>query len=197
MPAPPSNRFDKQSLRREALARRDAIPSVVRASAADAVSNRPLPLEVRGRILSGFVPMRSEINPLPLMRRFAEAGAGLALPVVRGRGRPLLFRAFAFGDLLDAGVWGIREPQPGRPEVTPDILIVPLAAFDRSGHRIGYGGGYYDTTLHCLRAVKPIVALGLAFAAQEIPAVPWTPRDFRLDLVLTERELIDCRGNGA
>ena len=92
------------------------------------------------------------------------------------------------------GVWGIRQPPPAAPEVFPDILIVPLLAFDRRGHRIGYGAGYYDMTLRQLRAQKSIVAIGLGFAVQEISAVPATPHDERLDLVLTERELIDCRG---
>ncbi len=82
---------------------------------------------------------------------------------------------------------------PDAPEVCPDILLVPLAAFDRNGHRIGYGAGYYDMTINRLRAMKPVVAIGIAFAAQEIAAVPTTPRDARLDLVLTEREVIDCR----
>ena len=77
--------------------------------------------------------------------------------------------------------------------VEPDILIVPLAAFDRAGHRIGYGAGYYDMTINALRARKHVVAIGIAFAAQEIPSVPATERDARLDLVLTERETIDFR----
>ena len=193
-PEPPLIESTKQGLRREVLARRDAIAPPVRGVAADTVSSRPFPVDVGGRIVSGFFPIRSEINPMPLMRRLAAQGANLALPVIQGRGRPLLFRAFAFGDPLAAGVWGIREPLPERPEVAPDVLIVPLAAFDRRGQRIGYGAGYYDLTLHALAAIKPVVAVGLAFAAQEIAAVPATRRDFRLDLVLTERESIDCRG---
>lgn len=196
-PEPPLIESTKQGLRREALARRDAIAPTVRRRAAAAVLDRPFPVDVGGRMVSGFFPMRSEINPMPLMRALAEEGANLALPVVQGRGRRLLFRAFAFGDPLAAGVWGIREPFPARPEVEPDVLIVPLAAFDRSGQRIGYGAGYYDLTLHTLATIKPIVTVGLAFAAQEIAAVPASPRDFRLDLVLTEHELIDCRRNGA
>jgi 5-formyltetrahydrofolate cyclo-ligase len=90
-------------------------------------------------------------------------------------------------------VWGIREPTPAAPEVFPDILIVPLLVFDRRGHRIGYGAGYYDMTIARLREMKPVTAIGIAFAAQEIDEVPTTPRDARLDLVLTEREIIDLR----
>jgi 5-formyltetrahydrofolate cyclo-ligase len=112
---------------------------------------------------------------------------------VAGKGKPLIMRAWSFGEPLDSGVWGIREPKPEAPEVAPDILIVPLLAFDRTGNRIGYGAGYYDMTIGKLRAMKPTVAIGIAFAAQQIDAVPVTPRDARLDLVLTEREIIDLR----
>jgi 5-formyltetrahydrofolate cyclo-ligase len=146
-----------------------------------------------GAIVSGFFPIRSEINPLPLMRRLAADGAGLALPVVDVRGKPLILRAYKVGDALISGQWGIREPAPGAPEVIPDIMIVPLAAFDRSGHRIGYGAGYYDMTITRARGLKPVTAIGIAFAAQEIARVPATPRDARLDLVLTELGVIDFR----
>ena len=184
----------KAGLRREAMARRDAQPAELRQAAAETIASRAFPLEVRpGAVVSGFSPIGSEINPLPLMRRLAGRGALLALPVVSGRGRPLVFRAWMFGEPLGKGVWGIREPRPEARELRPDILVVPLAAFDRTGHRIGYGAGYYDLTLAALRAEKSIVAIGLAFAAQEIARVPATPRDSRLDLVLTEREVIDCR----
>jgi len=181
----------KDVLRRAALARRNALPPSVRATAAEAVAKGPFPIEVpAGAIVSGYSPMKSEFNPVPLMRRLADAGARLALPVVAGRGKPLIMRAWSFGAPLATGVWGIREPPPEAPEVDPDILLVPLAAFDRRGHRIGYGAGYYDLTITGLRARKPVTAIGLAFAAQEIDTVPITPRDARLDLVLTEREVI-------
>jgi 5-formyltetrahydrofolate cyclo-ligase len=184
----------KAGLRREALARRDALPAELRQAVAETIASLAFPLEVRpGVVVSGFSPIGSEINPLPLMRRLAGRGALLALPVVSGRSRPLMFRAWIFGEPLGKGVWGIREPRPDAREVDPDILLVPLAAFDRAGHRIGYGAGYYDLTLAGLRAHKPVVAVGLAYAAQEIPAVPATARDARLDLVLTEREVIDFR----
>jgi 5-formyltetrahydrofolate cyclo-ligase len=184
----------KAAIRRDAQLRRDALPPDMRAAAAQAIAARPFPVAVSpGMIVSGFMPLKSEINPLPLLRALADAGARLALPVVAGRGKPLVMRAYAFGEPLAAGVWGIREPKPDAPEVLPDVVIVPLLAFARSGHRIGYGAGYYDMTLAALRAQKTIHAMGIAFAAQEIAAVPTTPRDARLDLVLTEREVIDCR----
>jgi 5-formyltetrahydrofolate cyclo-ligase len=186
----------KAVLRREAIARREVLPADVRAAAAQAIAARPFPLAVSaGTIVSGFMPLKSEINPLPLMRSLAQAGARLALPVVSGRGKPLIMRAYAFGDQLAAGVWDIREPKPEAAELLPDIVIVPLLAFDRGGHRVGYGAGYYDLTLTALRARSSVVAVGIAFAMQEIGSVPLTPRDARLDLVLTEREVIDCRAN--
>jgi len=185
----------KATLRAAALAKRDALPAAGRQAAAEAIAARGIPIEVTpGMIVSGFMPMRTEINPLPLMRKLAEAGAQLALPAIAGRGRPLIMRAWHFGTPLKAGQWGIREPMPDAPEVAPDILIVPLAAFDRDGHRIGYGAGYYDMTINALRAKKKVMAVGIAFAAQEIPRVPATERDARLDLVLTEREVVDFRG---
>jgi 5-formyltetrahydrofolate cyclo-ligase len=184
----------KAVLRRAATARRDALPPDERMAAALAAAGQGLPVEVMpGIIVSGFSPLKSEISPLPLLRRLADAGASLALPVVAGRGKPLIMRAWSFGAPLVSGVWGIREPPADAPELFPDILIVPLLAFDRSGHRIGYGAGYYDLTVSRLRTMKPVMAIGIAFAAQEIAAVPATPRDARLDLVLTERGAIDFR----
>jgi 5-formyltetrahydrofolate cyclo-ligase len=184
----------KSQLRRTAIARRDALAADTRKIAAEAIAARKFPLAISsGVIISGFMPLKSEINPLPLMQKLAEAGARLALPTIAGRGKPLIMRAWEFGAPLDRGQWGIREPKPDAPEVEPDILLVPLLAFDRSGHRLGYGAGYYDMTIHRLRALKPVTAVGIAFAAQEVPKIPTTPRDERLDLVLTEREVIDLR----
>jgi 5-formyltetrahydrofolate cyclo-ligase len=190
-----SQAASKAELRREALARRDALPAQERMAAAEAIAARGLPVPVAGAIVSGFMPIKTEINPLPLMRKLAEKGARLALPAVAGAGKPLIMREWVFGEELAAGVWGIREPKAAAPLAAPDILLVPLLAFDRSGHRIGYGAGYYDMTIAGLRASKAVLAVGIAFAAQEIAAVPATPRDARLDLVLTEREVIDCRSS--
>ncbi len=183
----------KNELRREALARRDELAPDARVAAAEAIAVRAFPLAIKpDTIVAGFSPMRTEINPLPLLKKLAAAGARLALPVVVGRGKPLIMRVWNFGDPLARGVWGIRQPLPSAAEVAPDILLVPLATFDRRGHRIGYGAGYYDMTINALRAQKPVVAVGIAFATQETREVPITPRDARLDLVLTERDVIDC-----
>jgi 5-formyltetrahydrofolate cyclo-ligase len=184
----------KAELRREALARRDALPAEIRKAAAEVIAARAFPVAITpDMIVSGFIPLKSEINPVPLMRKLADAGARLALPVVAGRGKPLIMRSWQWGETLVPGVWGIKEPPLAAPEVEPDILLVPLLAFDRSGHRIGYGAGYYDLTIAQLRAKKPIAAVGIAFAAQEVESVPRTAFDARLDLVLTESATIDLR----
>jgi 5-formyltetrahydrofolate cyclo-ligase len=185
----------KADMRKAALARREALPAAERQAAAETLAARVFPLPVKpGVIVSGYLPLKSEINPVPLMRKLAAAGAALALPVVAGRGKPLLMRSYVFGQPLDTGIWGIREPKSNAPEIAPDVLLVPLAAFDRKGRRIGYGAGYYDMTINALRRQKSVVAVGIAYAAQEVPAVPTTEHDARLDLVLTERDVIDCRG---
>jgi 5-formyltetrahydrofolate cyclo-ligase len=192
--ATPSTDELKAALRRDLVARRDALSAAERQAAGLAVADRGLPVAAApGTIVSGFWPIKSEISPLPLMRRFADAGASLALPVIAGRAQPLVMRAWTFGAPLVAGVWGIREPPADAPEVFPDIIIVPLLAFDRHGHRLGYGAGHYDRTISRLRAMKPVATVGIAFAAQQINQVPVTPRDERLDLVLTESGTLDFR----
>jgi 5-formyltetrahydrofolate cyclo-ligase len=186
--------LQKSALRQSALARRDAMPATARAAAVETMTQRAFPVDVpKGAVVSGFSPIKTEFNPIPLMRKLTDTGASLALPVVAGSGLPLTMRAWKFGDEMASGVWGIREPKPGAPEVFPDILLVPLACFDRSGHRIGYGAGYYDRTIARLRGMKNITAIGVCFAVQETEHVPATAFDQRLDLVLTENEIIDFR----
>jgi 5-formyltetrahydrofolate cyclo-ligase len=185
----------KAELRAAALKRRDALAPDARLAAAEALVARGLPVAAKpGMIVSGYMPIRSEINPLPLLRRYAEAGAKLALPAIVARDHPLSMRAWAVGETLVPGQWGIREPDASAAEVAPDIMLVPLAAFDRRGFRIGYGAGYYDKTIAGLRTRKRVVVIGVAYAAQEVDEVPVLPHDARLDLVLTEHEQIDCRG---
>jgi 5-formyltetrahydrofolate cyclo-ligase len=184
----------KSDLRTAALAAREALSPEQRAAAAQALAARGLPLKITpGTIVSGYSPIRGELDPVPLMRQLAEQGAQLALPAVMARGKSLAFRAWSPSDRLMMGPLGIPEPSPASAELIPDIMLVPLAAFDRLGHRIGYGAGHYDFTLAHLRKVKPITAIGLAFAAQEIEAVPALSHDVALDYVLTEAEAFDFR----
>jgi 5-formyltetrahydrofolate cyclo-ligase len=184
----------KAELRTAALAERDALSSEQRAAAAQALAERGLSFEITaGSIVSGYSPIRSEIDPVPLMQTLAAQGARLALPAVMARGKSLAFRAWSPNDRLMLGPLGILEPSPAAAELIPDIMLVPLAAFDRLGHRIGYGAGHYDYTLAHLRKMKTIVAIGLAFAAQEIEAVPALSHDVALDYVLTETQIFDFR----
>jgi 5-formyltetrahydrofolate cyclo-ligase len=186
----------KGDLRTAVLAGRDALGDKHRAAAAAAMAARGLPLEIKaGAVVAGYSPIRNEIDPIPLMQALAAKGARLALPAVMARGKSLAFRAWSVDDRLILGPLGILEPSPAAAELIPDIVLVPLAAFDRAGHRIGYGAGHYDFTLAHLRKRKASLAVGLAFAAQEIPAVPAAEHDVRLDLVLTENETIDFRSS--
>jgi 5-formyltetrahydrofolate cyclo-ligase len=186
----------KAELRAAALAKRDALSGAQRDAAAQAIAARGLPVAITpGMVVSGYSPIRSELDPLPLMRALAAQGAALALPVIAARDRPLSFRAWSSGDGLARGPFGILEPLPEAAELIPDIVLVPLAAFDRLGHRIGYGAGHYDRTLPPLRAARNIVAIGMAFAAQEIEAMPMQPHDVALDYVLTETQSFDFRSS--
>jgi 5-formyltetrahydrofolate cyclo-ligase len=184
----------KATLRASALSARDALSREHRAAAAQAVALRGLSFEIApNAVVAGYAPIRSEIDPFPLMGRLAAQHAQLALPVIMARDQPLQFRVWAPGSALRRGPLGILEPSPEAGEIIPDILLVPLAAFDRAGHRIGYGAGHYDRTLARLRAARKITAIGLAFAAQEIPYAAASTHDARLDLVLTENEAIEFR----
>ena len=183
----------KGDLRTAALARRDALSDKRRTAAAQAIAKRGLPVEIKsGAVVAGYCSIRNEVDPAPLMQTLAAKGARLALPVVPARGKSLIFRAWSPNDRLMLGPLGILEPSPAAAELVPDIVLVPLAAFDRAGHRIGYGAGHYDFTLAHLHRRKTL-AIGLAFTAQEIPAVPAAAHDVMLDLVLTENEIIDFR----
>src|SRR5882672_2159800 len=191
---PASLETQKATLRAAALARRDALSGEQRIAAAHSVVLRGLPIEiVPGAVVAGYSPIRGEIDPAPLMQELAARGMRLALPVIAARDSPLGFRLWAPGDKLLRGPLGILEPSPDTAEIVPDIALVPLAAFDRSGHRIGYGAGHYDRTLARLRDSKKIIAIGLAFAVQEIETIPALQHDEALDYVLTETLLLDFR----
>ena len=131
-----------------------------------------------------------------LAARLAADGLALALPVIGARSAPLTFRRWHPGDPLHAGPFGILQPTEGA-IAEPDVLFVPLVAFDAAGHRLGYGGGYYDRTLAALRTKKPLLTVGLAFAAQQVATVPHEPHDIALDAVLTECGLVVDRHHKA
>lgn len=139
----------------------------------------------KGRVISGYMAMRTEIDPLPAMVQLHAQGARLCVPVIAGKGLPLDFREWTPDCALIDGPFGARVPATGD-WLTPDTLIVPLVAFDARLNRLGYGGGFYDRTLERLRAAAPTHAIGFAFAAQELRDLPLEPTDQRLDALITE-----------
>lgn len=175
-----------------------------RRQAAAAVTD-PLPAQAallaalapfRGRALAGYIPIRSEIDPRPAMAAWAMHSP-VCLPVIAGPGLPLRFHLWRPETALAAGRYGVPVPAEGA-EVVPGVLVVPMLAFDGRGHRLGYGGGYYDRTLQALRQAGPVVAIGFAFAAQAEPDLPSEPNDQRLDAVVTEAGALwfDAAGAG-
>jgi 5-formyltetrahydrofolate cyclo-ligase len=180
---------DKRTLRSAMLAWRGGLEEDERRAAADGLlatfkRERPFKAPV---VVSGFWPIKDEIDIRPLMIELFNTGCQLALPVVQGRGQRLLFRAWRPGDPLEAGVFGTLQPSPKRETLEPEALIVPLLACDEEGWRLGYGGGFYDRTLAALRARRKVMAMGVAFNAQLVPAVPHGPADQRLDWLLTDK----------
>lgn len=143
-----------------------------------------------GLIISGTAPIKHELDPRPLMQALEQKGHTLCLPITVAYGQPLIFRAYRTGDFLKPGVWGIGMPSEDKPVVSPQLLLCPLLAFDRAGRRLGYGGGFYDATLKALRQQGKIMAVGLGFSVQEVEQVPSDADDQKLDLVITEKEII-------
>lgn len=145
----------------------------------------------RGVPLAGYAQMRTEIDPTAAMEE-ASAHGLVGLPVIEGAGQPLRFRAWTPGCAMTPGAFGAAIPEDGE-WMIPEILIVPLVAFSRSGGRLGYGGGFYDRTLEMLRANKPTLAIGFAYAAQEQDDLPLEPTDQPLDMIVTEQGIIEPR----
>jgi 5-formyltetrahydrofolate cyclo-ligase len=186
--------LSKADLRRRALARRHGLPAVAAQAFATHLADVGVDLVERlgAQVVSAYWPIRDEASPLLLLEALASRGIVTALPVVLWPETPLIFRSWRPGEPMLRGSLGIHEPLDSAAEVRPDLVIVPLAAFDRTGHRIGYGAGYYDRTLAPLRQNGRLYAVGIGYAAQEIAKVPDDPHDQRLDYVVTEREVIDC-----
>jgi 5-formyltetrahydrofolate cyclo-ligase len=150
-----------------------------------------------GCVVSAYWPIGSEIDPRPLMAHLHGQGHPIALPLTPAPGNPLVFRAWRPEDTLVAADFGTRVPLASQPELTPRVLIVPLLAFDRTGYRLGYGGGYYDRTLARLRDSGDVLAVGVAYAAQEVAEVPRGGSDQPIDWIVTETESMDLQGNAS
>ncbi|QPM90974.1 5-formyltetrahydrofolate cyclo-ligase [Pseudooceanicola algae] len=142
----------------------------------------------RGVPLAGYIPIRTEIPPLPAMEESAAHGP-VGVPIIEAAGKPLRFALWEPDCAMQTGPFGASIPAT-LDWMEPEILIVPLVAFDRAGNRLGYGGGFYDRTLEALRARRPVLAIGYAYAAQEAADLPLEPTDQRLDLIVTEAEVI-------
>jgi 5-formyltetrahydrofolate cyclo-ligase len=184
----------KAELRMAALARRALVTPETRQKMAEVLALKGVEIARRAmvRSVAAYWPIRDEADTTWLLDALAYHEFIAALPVVEARGRPLLFRKWTSRDPLIQGPHGVMEPSTRLPEVRPDIVFAPLAAFDRRGHRVGYGGGYYDITLRHLRQIKRVLAIGVAFATQEVASVPAETHDERLDFVITETEFIEC-----
>ena len=144
-------------------------------------------------VVSGYWPIAGEIDVRALMTRLQELGFDTALPVVTAPDAPLTFRRWRPGRALVSGPFGTRHPEPDAPELRPDVVLAPLLAFDDRGTRLGWGGGYYDRTFDALRQRGPVLAVGVAFAAQRVDAVPHEPNDRRLDWIVTEESWMRAR----
>lgn len=193
MPDPAELVRRKAALRAELLARRQAIAPEDAARAANAVAETLVHAlaTTAATSVAGYWPLGDELDPRPAMQRLAAAGHRLALPRMAGPAAALTFHGWTWGNPLIQGGFAVMEPAPEQPRIKPQVVLVPLLAFDARGHRLGYGKGYYDRTLRTLRAAGGARrALGLAFALQEVPEVPAAPFDEPLDAIVTERGLV-------
>jgi 5-formyltetrahydrofolate cyclo-ligase len=176
----------KSTLRRAVLERRRAAHRSGCTAAADAVTQRIAEnIDFKGKIIAGYWPLGDELDCRPALEAVSAAGAQVALPVVAGQGQVLIFRTWKPGDTLDQGPFGTMHPGTRAPVVCPQVLLVPLIAFDLEGNRLGYGAGYYDRTISTLRANGGVSAIGLAYDCQRVDVVPVDTHDQPLDGVLT------------
>ncbi len=184
----------KRLARSKATLTRIDVHEMAKLGAGAALAARGLPVARKAEtsVISVFHSFDTEISTFELFDKLVAECWTTALPVVIAKNTPLVFRQWAPGDALVLGRWNIKVPPEEAPEVVPDVLLVPLLAFDRKGFRLGYGGGFYDRTLEKLRALKRITAIGVAYAGQEVDAVPHEEFDQRLDWIMTEKETIKC-----
>ncbi len=177
----------KAAVRKDAFAARKAAFDLDRGGACGMLSS--VLAGYRGVPLAGYMPIRSEIDPVPAMAE-ATAHGPVGVPVIIGAGLPLEFSRWTPDSPLREGPFGARVPQVDD-FFDPEIVIVPLVAFTRAGGRLGYGGGFYDRTLERLRARRATLAIGFAFGAQEVEALPLEDTDQVLDMIVTETFVIE------
>lgn len=176
----------KAGLRRAMMERRRMAHRAIGADAAQVVKDHVLSeIDPKGKNIAGYWPLGDELDCRPTLEALVAAGAQVALPVVAGQGQVLIFRLWNPGDDLDSGPFGTMHPNPRAPIVIPQIFLIPLIAYDLTGHRLGYGAGYYDRTMSAFRAKGPVTAIGLAYDLQQVDSVPAEPHDQPLDGVIT------------
>lgn len=180
---------EKARVRKLALSRRDAIDEAARAEGSAAISAAVLALDLKpSSAVSAFLPIQSEVDLTEAIAGLDGRGHSIGLPIMVERG--LIFRRFRPGDALVPLGFGTRGPGPEADDLVPDVLLMPLSAFDRLGGRVGYGRGYYDRTVAGLRAAGRFPRLiGIAFSVQEVATVPMEPHDAPLDMIVTERDV--------
>lgn len=181
----------KSDLRKAAKSKRSRIYSVNSEKEAQYLLADYLLQKVKvHQIIASYSPIQSEINPMGAIDRLAERGYPLCLPVVVERNQPLKFRSWKVNNELILGEYGVSIPSSGK-LVVPEVIIVPLLAFDDKGYRLGYGGGYYDRTLEKLKSEKEVKAVGFAFSGQFSAAIPRDEYDQKLDTIVTEQGITE------
>lgn len=190
---------DKTALRVLMRSLRRRLADEVPDAAERAARRLPLSRFSRFSVIGAYCPLGSELDPGPVLHAildFEPGRAKAALPVAIDRNSPLKFRLWRPEDTLAPDAFGIPAPPPSAPEVLPNLMITPVLAFDRHGGRLGQGAGHYDRTLASLRRVRPVFVLGVAFAGQEVDAVPTDAHDQRLDAIVTETAFIEVAREG-
>ncbi len=187
---PPTN--TKDDLRQAAFRKRLLLPTPVKKQAARSLMDlfiKDVPLKP-GLVIAGYWPVHAEINVMPLMTHLLGLGYACALPQIKGKNLPLTFRAWHDKTPMRVGLDEMKEPDPAHAAVvTPDVLIVPLLAFDAAGRRLGYGNGLYDRTILQLKKTHKILSVGVAYDSQKLDQIPAGEQDFKMDMIVTDKHV--------
>lgn len=184
--------MEKQQIRQQMLSRRLAMPQEEVFNLATRAMRKALARlrDCEFQSIAGYFPIRNEVDVLPLLEVLHDHHKTCALPIIQERSKCLRFRQWSHEIPLVTGAYGIQEPPTTMPEIIPEVILVPLLAFDSQGHRLGYGGGYYDATLAALRAENPrLLAIGCAYSWQQVKRLPAEPQDQPLDWIVTEKSV--------
>ena len=189
-----STEINKNTIRIQYLAKRDRLDAMLAAEADKGLSARLMEvIAATATTIAGYRPIRREADPTLAMQECARRGQKLCLPIIEAQDKPLYFRRWKMEEPLEKGRYGVEVPQASSPTAKPEVLLVPLVAFDRRGYRLGYGAGYYDRTIRALREQGRVLqAIGVAYSLQEVAELPAETFDERLDMIVTEQETVRC-----